>query len=67
MSLWTSHYSTFVYEGVIVHVRGRERFPGKICEPVTEIIMTHLDKSYIFTVKGMKYQEFSIAAVTVPG
>ena len=38
---------TFVYEGVVIHVCGRESFPGKVRDPITEFIMTYQERVYI--------------------
>ena len=67
MILWTLHCSTFVYEGVIAHVRGRKNNSGKVRNPVIDLIMTRRDEASLFTVKGVEYQEFGVASVTVPG
>ena len=45
LRLWTLHCATCVYEGIVAHMRGCERFPGKVRNPVTELIMMRRDEA----------------------
>ena len=67
MSLCPLHCATFVYEGVVAHVGGREGLSGEVRNPNMDLIMTRRDGASFFTVEGMAYREFCVAAITAPG
>ena len=65
LSLRPLHGKTCKYERVVVHVRGGEGFPGQICDPVLEIVMTRRDKAAPLAIEGVTNGEFGVVAVTV--
>ena len=50
-----------------MHERGGESFAGQVFDPFPELVMTLRDKAASLAIKGMIYEEFDVAAVTVIG
>ena len=55
LSFLPRHGATLVNEGFVTHVRGGKSPARKICNPVTELIVTRRDEAAPLAVKGVAY------------
>ena len=59
------HGATFVYFGVITHVRGVEVLDRKVGNSITELVVTCCDEDSLRAVKGVSDVKFRATPTTI--
>ena len=65
MGIYLLYIMTLMYEGVVAHVQGYEGFSCKVSNTITELVVTSCDEATLFTIQGVIYEKFGVAAITV--
>ena len=61
----SSHGVTCVDFGVVTHMRGDEGLARKVDNPITELIMTHLDEASLLSVEGVVDSKFCSKSIAM--
>ena len=65
MDLYLQNGVTWIYEGVVSHVKGGERLAFKVSNPNKELVVTSNYEAALLTIKGTTDRKLGVASITV--
>ena len=61
----STHGTTCVYFGDVTHVHGGEGLSLKVCDPITELIVTRHDDASLLALKGVVDVKYLTTSITM--